>query len=54
MMRFADAGRTALIELRFSSGMFRSYGKEHPDLHARIEDRIERILARHEARYRAM
>ncbi|MFB8085035.1 hypothetical protein [Streptomyces sp. NPDC055992] len=47
MMRLADAGRTALIEFRFSSGMFRSYGKEHPDLHARIESRIERILARH-------
>ncbi|WP_333733738.1 hypothetical protein [Streptomyces sp. IBSBF 3010] len=47
VMQFADAGRTALIEFRFSSGMFRSYGKEHPDLHARIESRIERILARH-------
>ncbi|MEW1893781.1 hypothetical protein [Streptomyces sp. NBC_00523] len=31
----------------FSTGMFRSYGKEHPDLHARIESRIERILAHH-------
>ncbi|MFJ2094732.1 hypothetical protein ACIOEW_36590 [Streptomyces sp. NPDC087901] len=54
IVQLDDAGRTALIELRSSIGMFDSLKKRHPDVDARIRNRVQRILTRHENWSRAV
>ncbi|MGW7347987.1 hypothetical protein [Streptomyces sp. NPDC054854] len=49
ILRLDDAERTALLEMRLSTGMYRSYIAQHPEAANRIQQRVGAVLAKHEA-----
>ncbi|MEW2373454.1 hypothetical protein AB0940_29385 [Streptomyces sp. NPDC006656] len=48
ILRFDDAERTALLEMRLSTGTYRSYVEQHPEIAGRIRGRVAAVLAKHE------
>ncbi|MFD4246919.1 hypothetical protein ACFWP3_35815 [Streptomyces sp. NPDC058525] len=51
--RLDDAERTALLEMRLSTNMYRSYINGHPETAGRIQHRVAAVLAKHEANSRS-
>ncbi|MFJ3882390.1 hypothetical protein ACIPW5_33715 [Streptomyces sp. NPDC090077] len=49
ILRLDDTERTGLLEMRFSTGVYRSYIAQHPEAADRIQQRVDAVLAKHEA-----